>query len=131
MIFFRKPVSIARDHALMRGFVARYHGCSCRDRVGWWSSSSSRVVLSSVYRDATERAFDRRLNLYLRTLIARSRHAGRAARPPVPVARRAAVRAAAVRLVTGRSCAPHTDKANAGVTLVCGTRSAEARGAWR
>ncbi len=28
------------------------------------------VVLSSVYRDATERAFDRRLNLYLRTIIA-------------------------------------------------------------
>jgi len=28
------------------------------------------VVLSSVYRAATERAFDRRLNLYLRTLIA-------------------------------------------------------------
>ncbi len=28
------------------------------------------VVLSSVYNDATERAFDRRLNLYLRTLIA-------------------------------------------------------------
>src|SRR6201746_2477403 len=28
------------------------------------------VVLSSVYRSATERAFDRRLNLYLRTLIA-------------------------------------------------------------
>jgi signal transduction histidine kinase len=28
------------------------------------------IVLSSVYRDATERAFDRRLNLYLRTLIA-------------------------------------------------------------
>ena len=28
------------------------------------------VVLSSVYRNATERAFDRRLNLYLRTLIA-------------------------------------------------------------
>jgi signal transduction histidine kinase len=27
-------------------------------------------VLASVYRDATERAFDRRLNLYLRTLIA-------------------------------------------------------------
>jgi signal transduction histidine kinase len=27
-------------------------------------------VLSSVYKDATERAFDRRLNLYLRTLIA-------------------------------------------------------------
>jgi signal transduction histidine kinase len=28
------------------------------------------VVLSSVYKNATERAFDRRLNLYLRTLIA-------------------------------------------------------------
>src|SRR6201982_575159 len=28
------------------------------------------VVLSSVYNNATERAFDRRLNLYLRTLIA-------------------------------------------------------------
>jgi len=28
------------------------------------------IVLSSVYREATERAFDRRLNLYLRTLIA-------------------------------------------------------------
>lgn len=28
------------------------------------------VVLASVYRQATERAFDRRLNLYLRTLIA-------------------------------------------------------------
>jgi signal transduction histidine kinase len=28
------------------------------------------IVLSSVYRDATERAFDRRLNLYLRTLVA-------------------------------------------------------------
>jgi signal transduction histidine kinase len=27
-------------------------------------------ILSSVYRDATERAFDRRLNLYLRTLVA-------------------------------------------------------------
>jgi signal transduction histidine kinase len=28
------------------------------------------IILSSVYRDASERAFDRRLNLYLRTLIA-------------------------------------------------------------
>ena len=28
------------------------------------------VVLTSVYREATERAFDRRLNMYLRTLIA-------------------------------------------------------------
>src|SRR6201993_1447282 len=28
------------------------------------------IVLSSVYRNASERAFDRRLNLYLRTLVA-------------------------------------------------------------
>src|ERR1700759_4775095 len=28
------------------------------------------IVLSSVYRNATERAFDRRLNLYLRTIVA-------------------------------------------------------------
>src|SRR6187402_2083735 len=28
------------------------------------------VILSSVYRSASERAFDRRLNLYLRTLVA-------------------------------------------------------------
>src|SRR6202795_3912139 len=28
------------------------------------------VILSSVYRDAPDRAFDRRLNLYLRTLVA-------------------------------------------------------------
>ena len=56
------------------------------------------IVLSSVYRNATERAFDRRLNLYLRTLIAE------VATPDstpetAPVARRAAVRTAAVRLV--------------------------------
>ena len=57
------------------------------------------VVLSSVYRNATERAFDRRLNLYLRTLIAEVATPGRAARPSVPVARRAAVRTAVVRLV--------------------------------
>ena len=37
------------------------------------------VVLSSVYRDATERAFDRRLNLYLRHPDRRSGNSGRAA----------------------------------------------------
>ncbi|MET0969137.1 MAG: ATP-binding protein [Tardiphaga sp.] len=36
------------------------------------------IILSSVYRSATERAFDRRLNLYLRTLVAE------AAQPPDP-----------------------------------------------
>ena len=33
-------------------------------------SAITGFILSSVYRDASERAFDRRLNLYLRTLIA-------------------------------------------------------------
>ena len=33
-------------------------------------------VLSSVYRQAVERSFDRRLNLYLRTLIAEAESAG-------------------------------------------------------
>jgi hypothetical protein len=66
--FFRKP--IARDQALMRG-------SSLATRL-FLSATAwvvvilviTGVVLSSVYRDATERAFDRRLNLYLRTLIA-------------------------------------------------------------
>ena len=35
------------------------------------------IVLSSVYRIGVERAFDRRLNLYLRTLIAEAGHTGR------------------------------------------------------
>jgi signal transduction histidine kinase len=61
---------LARDHALMRG-------SSLATRL-FLSATAwvvvilviTGVVLSSVYRDATERAFDRRLNLYLRTLIA-------------------------------------------------------------
>ena len=59
-----------RDHALMRG-------SSLATRL-FLSATAwvvvilliTGIVLSSVYRDATERAFDRRLNLYLRTLIA-------------------------------------------------------------
>jgi hypothetical protein len=62
------------------------------------------IVLSSVYRDATERAFDRRLNVYLRTLSPKSRP--RTSRPKHPVARRAAVRAAAVGLVLAGHAAP-------------------------
>ena len=75
----RRPVSIRRvgawghafrDHALMRG-------SSLATRL-FLSATAwvvvilviTGVVLSSVYRNATERAFDRRLNLYLRTLIA-------------------------------------------------------------
>src|SRR6201986_1087360 len=59
-----------RDHVLMRG-------SSLATRL-FLSATAwvvvilviTGIVLSSVYRDATERAFDRRLNLYLRTLIA-------------------------------------------------------------
>ena len=75
----RKPASVHRvlarryafrDHALMRG-------SSLATRL-FLSATAwvvvilviTGIVLSSVYRDATERAFDRRLNLYLRTLIA-------------------------------------------------------------
>ena len=51
--------------------LARHPAVSVRDRLGGGHSASSPAfVLSSVYRDATERAFDRRLNLYLRTLVA-------------------------------------------------------------
>jgi signal transduction histidine kinase len=67
---FRKSASLARDHVLMRG-------TSLATRL-FLSATAwvvvilviTGVVLSSVYRDATERAFERRLNLYLRTLIA-------------------------------------------------------------
>ena len=40
------------------------------DTMFTWILLITGIVLSSVYRGATERAFDRRLNLYLRTLIA-------------------------------------------------------------
>src|SRR6202011_2176688 len=61
---------IFRDHALMRG-------SSLATRL-FLSATAwvvvilliTGIVLSSVYRAATERAFDRRLNLYLRTLVA-------------------------------------------------------------
>jgi signal transduction histidine kinase len=66
----RKPEPTFRDHGLMRG-------SSLATRL--FLSATAWVVvilvitgfiLSSVYRDATERAFDRRLNLYLRNLVA-------------------------------------------------------------
>src|SRR6266436_6153351 len=64
------PRTCFRDHVLM-------HGSSLATRL-FLSATSwvvvilaiTGIVLSSVYNDATERAFDRRLNLYLRTLIA-------------------------------------------------------------
>ena len=57
------------------------------------------VVLSSLYRQAVERAFDRRLGVYLRTLVADVAVAGRGRRKIPAVARRTAVRVAAVGLV--------------------------------
>ena len=45
--------------------------CSSGRPAGRWSSSSSPAsCLSSLYRHAVERAFDRRLDVYLRTLVA-------------------------------------------------------------
>ena len=75
----RKPASIRR--AAVRGHAFRddalMRGSSLATRL-FLSATAwvvvilviTGIVLSSVYRDATERAFDRRLNLYLRTLIA-------------------------------------------------------------
>src|SRR5262245_2930825 len=70
MVLSGETGAIFLDHALMRG-------SSLATRL-FLSATAwvvvilllTGVVLSSVYRAATERAFDRRINLYLRTLIA-------------------------------------------------------------
>src|SRR6201999_3718943 len=75
----RKPASLYRTCARRHDFRGQFlmRGSSLATRL--FLSATAWVVvilvitgfvLSSVYRDATERAFDRRLNLYLRTLIA-------------------------------------------------------------
>ena len=56
------------------------------------------VVLSSLYRDGVERSFDRRLDVYLKTLVAEV-SAPDDSREAAAGAERAAVRSAAVRLV--------------------------------
>ena len=61
----------------------------------------------------------------------RSRNAGRAARPSVPVARRAAVRTAAVRLVLADHPHRHRQGRNARLALAVGQEAAEARGSRR
>ena len=48
----------------MRASSSLPPGCPCRRPPGGGDPAHHRIVLSSVYRDATERAFDRRLNLY-------------------------------------------------------------------
>ena len=61
----------------------------------------------------------------------RSRDAGRAARPSVPVARRAAVRTAAVRLVLADHPHRYREGRSARVAFAVGQEAAEARGAGR
>ena len=56
-------------------------------------------VLSSLYRQAVERSFDRRLGVYLRTLVAEVAAPEEASDRVAAIARRAAVRPAAVGLV--------------------------------
>jgi signal transduction histidine kinase len=60
----------ARDHPLMRGssLATRLFLSATAWVVAILVITG--IVLSSVYRNAAERAFDRRLNLYLRTLVA-------------------------------------------------------------
>src|SRR5579872_4577600 len=74
------------------------------------------VILSSVYRDATERAFDRRLNLYLRTLVA---EVATPDEPPDLNSSRWASRCSSCRCQagTGRSCVPTATRKGEGVTL--------------
>ena len=111
---------------------ARHAAVSVGDRVGGGdpASSPASCCRRSIV-DATERAFDRRLNLYLRTLIAEVGDPGRTRRPPVPVARRAAVRSAAVRLVLADRPQRRRQAGNARVALAVGQEAAEARGAGR
>ena len=89
------------------------------------------VVLSSVYR-RRDRA---RLRPPAQPLSAhpdrRSRDPGRAARPPVPVARRAAVRTAAVRLVLADHPHRFREARDARLAFAVGQEAAQARRARR
>ncbi|MEA2863798.1 MAG: hypothetical protein QOC84_1754 [Bradyrhizobium sp.] len=59
-----------RNHALMRGSSLATRLFLSATAWVVVILAVTGIVLSSVYRNATERAFDRRLNLYLRTLVA-------------------------------------------------------------
>ena len=78
------------------------------------------IVLSGVYRAAVERAFDRRLGVYLRTLVADVATPDDAADRFPAVARRAAVRAAAVGLVLAGDAARHRAAGDALLALAVG-----------
>ena len=89
------------------------------------------IVLSSLYREAVERAFDGRLQVYLRTLVADL------AAPEVPDEKlaagreRAAVRIAAVGLVLAGHPARQRQAGNPRLAFALGWRTAAAAGADR
>src|SRR5580692_11744422 len=73
------------------------------------------IALSTLYRHAVERAFDRRLDVYLRTLVA-----GGGRREIPAIDRRAAVRTAAVGLVLAGHAARYQDAGSAFLALAVG-----------
>ena len=81
------------------------------------------IVLSSLYRAAVERAFDRRLGVYLRTLVADVATPEENAGKFPQSHRRAAVRSAALRLVLAGDAARRADARRALVPLACGMRT--------
>src|ERR1700691_5753391 len=86
------------------------------------------VVLSSLYRSAVERAFDRRLDVYLRTLVADVASPEEGTEKFSAVDRRAVVRVAAVRMVLA-GYAPRCGQAGgAFLALVMGFKSAAIAG---
>ena len=84
------------------------------------------IVLSSIYRHAVERAFDRRLDVYLRTLVADVASPGGRQRQVSAVDRRAAVRIAAVGLVLAGHAARYGKARSAFVALAVGLRTCRA-----
>ena len=85
------------------------------------------IVLSSLYRSAVERAFDRRLGVYLRTLVADVATPEENVDKFPAIARRAAVRTAAVGLVLAGDAARRADARGALVALAVGCHAAASR----
>ena len=88
------------------------------------------VVLSSLYRQAVERAFDRRLGVYSAHAGGGRRFTGRGRRKISAVARRTAVRIAAVRLVLAGDPAGSCQNRGASVALALGRRPATFARLW-
>ena len=84
-------------------------------------------VLSWLYRSAVERAFDRRLELYLRALVSDVATPELNARQFPAVAGRAVVRSAAVGLVLAGDAARYADAGGAFVALAVGQHAAASR----